>query len=216
VPSTTPASVPPPRGQRGALELPGPGHALVEALPRMAGFDLSASFGLKGLVASGPPPATVLAQQINENRKLASRKGGGAFANFTFESGAERVAIRGLTDLPQLDGDESDFDMGRVEGGVNAETYPVNPKLLADQQARAAKYGVASAPPPSEFGSLPGGALALQALPSTQPRRAIQIFDASEGTALDPLKDKKWDLSTAKNIPPAMRSAISAASPLPN
>jgi UPF0755 protein len=203
VPNVTPPNVAPPRGQRGALELPGPGHALVEALPRMAGFDLTATFGVKGLVASGAAPATVLARQIAENRKLAAKKRGGDFANFSFESGAERVAIRGLTDRPQLDGDESDFDMGRVEGGVNAELYPVSPKRLAEQQARAAKYGVESgAAAPS---GLPPEALALQAMPPRQPRPPI--FDASEGTALDPLKDKKWDLSSPKDIPAALRSA---------
>ncbi|MDB5546001.1 MAG: mltG [Hyphomicrobiales bacterium] len=204
VPNVTPPSVAPPRGQRGALELPGPGHALVDALPRMAGFDLTGTFGLKGLVASGMAPATVLARQIAENRKLAAKKGGGDFANFTFESGAERVAIRGLTDRPQLDGDESDFDMGRVEGG-NAELYPVSPKRLADQQARAAKYGIDAGP--GEPSGLPPEALALQAFPPRQPRIAIPIFDASEGTALDPLKDKKWDLSSPKNIPSALRNA---------
>jgi hypothetical protein len=182
--------------------LPGPGHALVEALPRMAGFELTGAFGLKGLVASGPPPATVLARQIAENRKLAARKGD--FANFSFESGAERVAIRGLTDRPQLDGDESDFDMGHVEGGVNAELYPVSPKRLAEQQARAAKYGVESGAVAS---GLPPEALALQAMPPRQTR--APVFDASEGTALDPLKDKKWDLSSPKNIPSALRNATS-------
>ena len=76
----------------------------------------------------------MLARQIAENRKLAAKNGGSDFANFSFVSGAERVAIRGLTDRPQLDGDESDFDMGRVEGGVNTELYPVSPKRLAEQQ----------------------------------------------------------------------------------
>jgi UPF0755 protein len=28
-----------------------------------------------------------------------------------------------------------------------------------------------------------------------------RAFDASEGTALDPLKDKSWDLSSAKTVP---------------
>ena len=29
----------------------------------------------------------------------------------------------------------------------------------------------------------------------------IKVFDASEGTALDPLKDKSWDLNSAKTVP---------------
>jgi UPF0755 protein len=214
VPNLTPSNVAPPRGQRGALELPGPGHALVDALPRMAGFDLTAKFGPKGWAPSGPPPATVLAQRINEARKLAANKGGGLFSNFTFESGAERVAIRGLTDRPQLDGDESDFDMGRVEGGVNDAAYPLSPGMLADQRARAAKYGVGGGA--ADLGGLPPEALALQALPRATAKAHMPIFDASEGTPLDPLKDKKWDLTSAKDVKSSLRSATSAIGAMAN
>jgi len=210
VPNVTRPNVAPPRGQRGALELPGPGHALVEALPRMAGFDLSAHFGVRGVVVAGAAPATVLAARIAEKRRLAAKKSGGKmFESFAFESGAERVAIRGLTDRPQLDGDESDFDMGRVEDGVNLTAFAVSPKRLAAQQARAAKYGVGS-------GDEPSHPPADQALPLRSSRIPVPIYDASEGTALDPLKDKKWDLNSPKTIPPSLRSAASALQTLQN
>ena len=212
VPKATPPNAVPPRGQRGALDLPGPGHALVEALPRMAGFELAARFGVRGLVVSGVAPTTVLAARISERRKLAARNGSRAFDNFAFESGAERVAIRGLTDRPQLDGDESDFDMGRVEGGVNLTSYPVSPKRLAAQQARAARYGVES----GADTSLPSVSVAPQSPPTRSARTPTPIFDASEGTALDPLKDKKWDLTSPKTIPQSQRSAATTGRPLPN
>ncbi|MGD9543937.1 MAG: endolytic transglycosylase MltG [Methylocystis sp.] len=87
--------------------------------------------------------------------------------------------------------------------------YPVSPAQLADQRARAARLGLAvssnelpretmgqrmaqdPAPPPEAT------ALAAAAGRPYRPR----AFDASEGTALDPLRDKSWDLTSAKTVP---------------
>ncbi len=209
MPNATRPNVALPRGQRGALELPGPGHALVKALPRMAHFDLSARFGVQGLVASGAAPATVLAARIAERRKLAAKKGGGLNENVTVVSAAGRPAVRSRPDRPQLDGDESDFDMGRVDNDVNLSTYPVSPKRLAAQHMRAVKYG-------AESGTEPGLPAAAQALAPKPSRTPVPIFDASEGTALDPLRDKKWDLTSPKTVPSSTRSPASAGRPLPN
>ena len=50
--------------------------------------------------------------------------------------------------------------------------------------------------------------------------RVVRIYDASEGTALDPLRNKSWDLNSSKTIPdmppvggaePAPRPAVKAA-----
>ncbi len=72
--------------------------------------------------------------------------------------------------------------------------------MLADQKAREAKYGTGTVtlaattladvtgPPPAQVS--PGTA-------SGHPR----IYDASEGTALDPLLNKTYDLSYAKVVP---------------
>jgi UPF0755 protein len=75
---------------------------------------------------------------------------------------------------------------------------PLSPAMLADQKAREAKYGTVtlasttladvSGPPPAQ--ASPGTA-------SGKPR----IYDASEGTALDPLLNKTYDLSYAKVVP---------------
>jgi UPF0755 protein len=52
-----------------------------------------------------------------------------------------------------------------------------------------------------ELGPAPGtGALALSGAgpaPNGRPR----ILDASEGTALDPLLNKSWDLNSAQTVP---------------
>ena len=76
---------------------------------------------------------------------------------------------------------------------------PLSPAMLADQKAREAKYGTATlvsnvaidsagaaAPAPASYGTASG-----------RPR----IYDASEGTPLDPLLNKTYDLSYAKVVP---------------
>ncbi|PWB84111.1 MAG: endolytic transglycosylase MltG [Methylocystaceae bacterium] len=78
--------------------------------------------------------------------------------------------------------------------------YPVSARLLADQKARAAKLGLAPTPddPPTESRT------ALNAAPSPATSALIdrgRVFDASEGTALDPLRDRSWDLTSPKNVP---------------
>jgi UPF0755 protein len=87
-------------------------------------------------------------------------------------------------------------------------SYPVSPKLRAEQKARAAKLGLSTGSDDLPAGVVgerapvgagpPATALAAPATP-LRPR----AFDASEGTALDPLKDKSWDLSSAKTVPAA-------------
>ena len=65
--------------------------------------------------------------------------------------------------------------------------------MLAEQKAREAKYGALAA-------SDNGNAVAApptQPSPSGRPR----IYDASEGTKLDPLLNKTYDLGYAKVVP---------------
>ena len=74
--------------------------------------------------------------------------------------------------------------------------------MLADQKAREAKYGtvtlasttLASAPVDSVVAT---PARCRRATASGHPR----IYDASEGTPLDPLLNKTYDLSYAKVVP---------------
>jgi UPF0755 protein len=83
-------------------------------------------------------------------------------------------------------------------GGGPIASAPLSPAMLADEKAREAKYGTAPltssapaapvdvAPAPAAFGTASG-----------RPR----IYDASEGTPLDPLRNKTYDLSYAKVVP---------------
>ncbi|HEY8260188.1 MAG TPA: endolytic transglycosylase MltG, partial [Methylosinus sp.] len=79
-----------------------------------------------------------------------------------------------------------------------AATYPVSAGLRAEQRARAARLGlepVAAAPVAETIAS------ASDPVPPPQPRGRARAFDASEGTPLDPLRDKGWDLSSPKTVP---------------
>ncbi len=93
-------------------------------------------------------------------------------------------------------------------------SFPVSAAQRADERARAARYGTTTGsdtlPPSAEVVS------AEQGVPLA-PNRAAPgkgvIIDASEGTALDPLRDKSYDLMSAKTVPVAMSAAYA---PRPN
>ena len=104
------------------------------------------------------------------------------------------IKVRGVDGDDTLDGPMSE--------PTTAELYPVPAKTLAEQRSQAAKLGLPSA--------VSGGAPvadsqpAQQALASAgQPRKPV-AFDASEGTPLDPLRNKSWDLNSAKSVPSAL------------
>jgi UPF0755 protein len=87
--------------------------------------------------------------------------------------------------------------------GAPVATWPLSPAALADQQARAARYAASpgmSAPVSDE--PAPLIAQATTAVAAIDQRAARpRAFDASEGTALDPLLNKTYDLSYAKVVP---------------
>lgn len=100
--------------------------------------------------------------------------------------------------------------------GRDVASYPVSPSARADQKARAAKLGLAAgsdqlspadviAPRDAAGAARPNAAppdmaSAGPAAPAAAARRP-KAFDASQGTPLDPLRDKSWDLTSAKNVP---------------
>jgi UPF0755 protein len=118
--------------------------------------------------------------------------------------------VAGVNDAPP---DGVAFDDGGSSGAAgtagSVSSVPLSPAMLADQRAREAKYGTAP------LASSGGVAIARTpaAPPSPQPPTASgrpRIYDASEGTRLDPLLNKTYDLSYAKVVPP-MQSADAAA-----
>ncbi len=81
-----------------------------------------------------------------------------------------------------------------VAAGGPAETYPMSPGMQADLKTRAAKFGAAQSTDPTPSAS---AYVAREPLPNGKTR----ILDASEGTALDPLLNKSFDLNSSKTIP---------------
>ncbi|MGH6799451.1 MAG: hypothetical protein ACREDI_13845, partial [Roseiarcus sp.] len=107
------------------------------------------------------------------------------------------VVVAGVNDGPPEGLAFGDADPPGVGTGPVA-SVPLSPAMLADEKAREAKYGTApltSSGPANGVGAAPAPALPPTA--SGKPR----IYDASEGTPLDPLLNKTYDLSYAKVVP---------------
>ena len=108
-------------------------------------------------------------------------------------------------DMASESGDGRALDDGMAE----IATYPVSPAQRAEQKARAARLGLGVGSDEAPLDALAdkgarndGTATAAVVSVGANQRLARQrAFDASEGTALDPLRDKSWDLSSAKTIP---------------
>ena len=158
-----------------------------------------AEFGaLTSPVQGQPGPAALVARlsKIGADRKATDA----ALASLIapgIKSIEEIGAVAGVNDAPAEGFAFGDADSPGSGAGPIA-TAPLSPAMLADQKAREAKYGTASltsnapaaavdaAPAPASFGTASG-----------RPR----IYDASEGTPLDPLRNKTYDLSYAKVVP---------------
>ena len=98
--------------------------------------------------------------------------------------------------------DADDTLDGPMTEPTSAELYPVPAKTLAEQRAQAAKLGLPAAASSAQNPDI-AVAAAAPALHAGQARKPV-AFDASEGTALDPLRNKTWDLNSAKNVPGAL------------
>ena len=111
------------------------------------------------------------------------------------------AVVAGVNDAP-AEGDAFADATASIDGSGSAASVPLSPAMLADQKAREAKYGMgaAAAAPPSAD---PRRRQSRRRPPPAQPTASgrPRIFDASEGTKLDPLLNKTYDLSYAKVVP---------------
>ena len=82
---------------------------------------------------------------------------------------------------------------------IDPSLYPMNPERRAQQRAQANRFGLPSGS--DDLTSAENAPLRSTAGPSDSSMRLVRIFDASEGTALDPLKNKTWDLNSPKTVP---------------
>jgi UPF0755 protein len=120
----------------------------------------------------------------------------------SLQAAGKNIADSGLV-VEGVNDEALAFSQGDDEGTAapgSVQSYPLSPQMLADQQSREARYGsavdakMASVDPSSA--STPAPAATLQ--PGVRPHG----FDASEGTPLDPLLNKTYDLNYAKVVPP--------------
>jgi len=167
------------------------------------GSSSSAVFG--ALVApaqgQGQAPASVLARlsKIGADRSakdaaLASLAAHGV--KTLEESGA---VVAGVNDAPAEGLAFGNDDPPATDAGGPIATAPLSPAMLADQKAREAKYGTATLVSNVAIDTA-GAPPAQAASPGTASGRP-RIYDASEGTPLDPLLNKTYDLSYAKVLP---------------
>ncbi len=100
------------------------------------------------------------------------------------------VVVTGVNDAPTGAVFAVDDAAGATADSI--AKVPLSPAELAEQRARIARY----ADPASADARMAG-----LDNPAQQPPRA-RAFDASEGTRLDPLLNKTFDLNYAKTVPP--------------
>jgi UPF0755 protein len=129
-----------------------------------------------------------------QDAALASLVGPGA--KTIEESGA---VVAGVNDGPAEGLAFGNDDPPETGAGGPIASAPLSPAMLADQKAREAKYGTATLVSNIAIDSA-GAPPAQAAQPATASGRP-RIYDASEGTPLDPLLNKTYDLSYAKVVP---------------
>ena len=182
----------PPRNQRGDA---GPGTSFGALGSRVA---TQASQGGDRFAAMPLVAATVF-----------GKPGGGGDAANPFEDLDVEVDGVRSKEPPVVFGDMGGVSDGAGEPAGSLLTFPVSPARQAEMKAREAAVGL-----PTTSAVLPQDApmktaSAAGSLPPL-PDGKVRIYDASEGTALDPLRDRGYDLTTAKSVP-----AIKALPPLP-
>ena len=161
----------------------------------------SLQFGALFAPAQGQATASVLARLskigADRNAKDAALALLAAPGFKTMEENGDIVA--GVNDAPAEGFAFGNDDPPETGAGGPIASAPLSPAMLADQRAREAKYGTATLVSNVALDSA-GAAPVQAASPGTASGRP-RIYDASEGTPLDPLLNKTYDLSYAKVVP---------------
>jgi UPF0755 protein len=164
-----------------------------KAIDRVAP-SLMSSDELKQLASFAPQPwtrskplSTVVPRDMPTQDAQAKAPPGKLTASFDDPG----IKVRGV--------DADDTIDGPMSEPTAAELYPVPARTLAEQRAQAAKLGL----PAVAAGAPAADAAAQTAALAGQSRKPV-AFDASEGTALDPLRNKSWDLNSAKSVSNAL------------
>jgi UPF0755 protein len=152
-----------------------------------------------GALAAPSSPKTAPAGVLSRLAKIGASRSAvdSALASLSSAGGPNSIeelgaVVAGVNDAPS-EGDAF-ADAGQAGAAFDPlASVPLPPAMLADQKAREARYGT----PALTDSSSAQAPAAPQPTASGRPR----IYDASEGTKLDPLLNKTYDLSYAKVVP---------------
>jgi UPF0755 protein len=185
----------------GAKVLPPENLAGGDGASEPASVAPSPQFGALAAPAQGLASASVLARLskigTDRNAKDAALASLSAPGVKTMEESG--FVVSGVNDAP-AEGFAFGNDDPPATGGGPIASAPLSPAMLADQKAREAKYGTGTVTLASTALADTAGGAPAQVSPGTASGHP-RIYDASEGTALDPLLNKTYDLSYAKVVP---------------
>ncbi len=177
---------------------------------------------------SGPPPVVVAAIALDISGSTQTTPAGitsfpvdrpGAAGTFAPPSAAGATVAAQTYDELDVEvagvrsrSDPATWDAGGDEGTATPvpdgpagtlQSFPVSQQQSADQRSRALAYGLA----PAAVGSASSAEEAAVTGPTHPAAAATHLYgkgnviDASEGTVLDPLKDRTYDLNSPKVVP---------------
>ncbi|MGH6935692.1 MAG: endolytic transglycosylase MltG [Methylocella sp.] len=192
-PKTAPAATPPGAGQKSESGIP---SSVYGSLPASLDAPVSATPSLSFAHAAS---AIAGAMRVPASKTTAVKTTANISA-FTLGPGLDELGISvGAVRTPAAARLDGPIDQGDA---ANAPRY-VTPSESVDgaQKARPARPGLGPAGVVLTNGSeRPGTSLAPQPEIEARPIHA-RAFDASEGTPLDPLGNKTYDLNYAKTVP---------------
>jgi UPF0755 protein len=167
------------------------------------------AFGGLALIVGAKPPLTAaelakrLARMGADRQMREALLGPSGALSAAVNTGARSLAdigavVEGVNDEPAVIANVTDDNAPAASGPL--QSYPLSAAALADQQSRAARYGVLEAVTPD------GGAKMVASADIVAPTAHSggarpRAFDASEGTPLDPLLNTTYDLNYPKVVP---------------
>jgi UPF0755 protein len=203
-PETAPAPTQPSAGQKSENGTPSSVYGSLPAsldAPRSATpAPPSLSYAPAALAIAKAMPATASNRNAQTNKSAA--KPAATASAFTLGPGLDElgISVGGVrSPAATLDGPIGAEDAAADAPGQDL-TFPAWAGGRAEQKARVARPGLGPA-----GDDLPDKSARAGPSPDPQPqndRRAVHAFDASEGTPLDPLRNKTYDLNYAKTVPP--------------
>lgn len=158
------------------------------------------SFGILTAISEAPRGGDFEKRLVREGMNRATRESllgpNGALSAEALTKNPEAMGavVVGVNDQAEMGG-EGDAQISDADASHPLQTYPMSPTALADLRSRAAQFAGDQALPSGT--KLAGADIPVEPRPGGRPR----AFDASEGTPLDPLLNKTYDLTYAKVVP---------------